>query len=100
VIKKLQFRYVCIELSEFGSIFEIICINCAFFVFFRKFNPAYFGAFSGIIAKRALDCSHGALIARDYFLALDFESLGLDKKIPRIRFRWMRPHDKNAEQSL
>jgi hypothetical protein len=39
-------------------------------------------AFSGIIAKRTLDCSHGALIARDYFLALDVESLGLDKKFP------------------
>jgi hypothetical protein len=44
--------------------------------------PPDFPALSGIIAKRTLDCSHGALIARDYFLALDAEFLGRDKKFP------------------
>ncbi|MDR1538629.1 MAG: hypothetical protein LBU32_11660 [Clostridiales bacterium] len=39
-------------------------------------------AFSVIIAKRTLDRSHGALIARDYFWALDVEFLGLDEKFP------------------
>jgi hypothetical protein len=44
--------------------------------------PPDLPAFSGITAKRTLDCSHGALIARDCFLALDAESLGLGKKFP------------------
>jgi hypothetical protein len=38
--------------------------------------------FSGKIAKITLDCSHGVLIARGCFLALDAGFLGLDKKFP------------------
>ncbi|MDR1538064.1 MAG: hypothetical protein LBU32_08715 [Clostridiales bacterium] len=44
--------------------------------------PPDLPAISGIIAKRTLDCNHGALIARDCFLALDAESLGLEEKFP------------------
>ncbi|MDR1537423.1 MAG: hypothetical protein LBU32_05395 [Clostridiales bacterium] len=44
--------------------------------------PPDLPAISGIIAKITLDRSHGSLIARDCFLALDAESLGLGKKFP------------------
>jgi hypothetical protein len=61
--------------------------------------PPDLPAISGIIAKITLDCSHGAL-SRVTFFGVGRRISWTGRKIPLIRFRWMRLHGKNTEQSL